>query len=354
MAFWQSHLGGPLPIIPIEVLKQHQVHEAHDTRFRACARLLQALWRERQQLPIGAHRSRTGRPRKLGSRLSPTAAEAGRNFLSPAIAQLARYELAYQEVGALISRERLLANLLGSQTLAINAMAPLRHDLDLAAKIFRALLPATDIRRVRQIWFEHSPGRGHADHLADKTAFDVAIFYETSQGTLGGLFLEWKYSEGLGEASAGDDNPRYGIVAADSGLYQEPQHAALRVGGLHQLFREHLLAQTMLHREHVAEATFIVIAPRDNHQVQRATSRYASFLAPPGADQVRFANLHLEQFFEALGWAGEPDHAWALFDRYLDWRKIDEAVATALAAKPQSWRIIPPAGAPRALLEKAA
>lgn len=37
---------GQLPIVPEELLKAHFVHEKFDTRFRACARLLQAMWRE--------------------------------------------------------------------------------------------------------------------------------------------------------------------------------------------------------------------------------------------------------------------------------------------------------------------
>ena len=43
---------GQLPIVPVELLKRHHVHEKYDTRFRACARLLQALWRERQDLAV--------------------------------------------------------------------------------------------------------------------------------------------------------------------------------------------------------------------------------------------------------------------------------------------------------------
>ena len=37
-----------LPLIPKAVLKRHKVFETFDTRFRSCARLLQALWRESQ------------------------------------------------------------------------------------------------------------------------------------------------------------------------------------------------------------------------------------------------------------------------------------------------------------------
>ena len=63
-----------LPLIPVKVLKKHRVHEPLDTRFRAAARLLQALWREDRRLPIGTHVGRDGKDRKLGSRISEAAA----------------------------------------------------------------------------------------------------------------------------------------------------------------------------------------------------------------------------------------------------------------------------------------
>ena len=44
-----------LPLIPANVLKKHRIHEPLDTRFRSAARLLQALWREDRDLPIGSY-----------------------------------------------------------------------------------------------------------------------------------------------------------------------------------------------------------------------------------------------------------------------------------------------------------
>ena len=66
----------------LRVLKKHHVHEPLDTRFRSAARLLQALWREDRNLPIGSYVNEHGKRRKLGSR-------------------------AYREIGALIDAERL-------------------------------------------------------------------------------------------------------------------------------------------------------------------------------------------------------------------------------------------------------
>ena len=52
-----------LPLIPADVLKKHRVHEPLDTRFRSAARLLQALWREDRDLPIGSYVNEGGKQR---------------------------------------------------------------------------------------------------------------------------------------------------------------------------------------------------------------------------------------------------------------------------------------------------
>jgi hypothetical protein len=93
-----------------EVLKKHCVHEPLDTRFRSAARLLQALWREDRDLPIGSYVGEDGKRRKLGSRISESAGRGGSNFFTPEIAHTARREAAYREIGALIDAKRLAKN----------------------------------------------------------------------------------------------------------------------------------------------------------------------------------------------------------------------------------------------------
>ena len=66
--------------------KKHRVHEPLDTRFRSAARLLQALWREDRNLPIGSYINEDGKRRKLGSRIAEAAGRTGSNFLTPEIA----------------------------------------------------------------------------------------------------------------------------------------------------------------------------------------------------------------------------------------------------------------------------
>lgn len=343
-----------LPIVPRAVLTKHKIFEDFDNRFRACARLLQAMWRERQSLPIGTYTAKDGRKRAIGSLISKAAAEEGRNFLSPEIAEIVRLELAYQERGALIDQNRLYGNLLSSMPLCFNLCALLRNDLSLAGRILRSIIPAIDLKAVTDVWFEHSPGRQDVSLTGDRSAFDVAFVYERGDGKTGLIAVEIKYSESGNEPAPPELNPRYDELAPASGLYKDAQHAALRVNPFQQLFREHLLAQAAVMRGDYAEAYFVQIAPYHNHLVQNAAQLYKSFLAQPQDGQVPFVNVTLEQVIEAYGWAGEHGLATALWERYCDWWLVNEVIRDAVKVEPESWHKNPAPKTPRLPKAKAA
>ena len=329
-----------LPLIPKSLLRQHRVLEKFDNRFRAAARLLQAMWREEQQLPIGVHDGADGEQRRIGSLISAKAAAAGRNFLSADVAHLAAYEMAYQERGALIDQRRLYSNLLSSMPLAFNLFAPLRMDLDFAARVVRSLIPDIDVARVIEVKFEHSPGRDVTELTADKTAWDVAIIYQRTDGEKGLVAIEQKYSES-GDCSSGERDQRFDALATSSDLYKAPMSAVLRTGLCEQLFREHLLAFAALHRGDYAEATFMLVAPRHNHLIQQGANLYAAHLLEPGPAGIPFVNIELERVIEAIAWCGQFDHAAAVYDRYCNFLKVDLAVEVALRAGVKNWVAVP-------------
>ena len=80
------------------------------------------------------------------------------------------------------------------------------------------------------------------------------------------------------------------------------------------------------------EGRLVVIAPALNHLVQGAVSTYRAHLAEPRPEQVGFVGLTLEEVVTAIGRAGAPDYARALYFRYLDWWAVDRALADALTA----------------------
>lgn len=310
-----------IPLVPQEVLRKHHVHEPNDTRFRSAARLLQALWREDRQLPLGSYKRVDGRLAKLGSRITTTAGRAGGNFLSPEIAHLTKRAIIYREIGAAIDQERLLSNLLSSMPLTFNLLGPLALDLKLATAVCHEILPGFD-GTVGRILFEHSPGRGDVRYTADGTAFDALIRYRSAAGKRGFIAIETKYSEAMQEPVP-PMRPRYEELTHASGLYIDPGSPHLRADPFQQLWREHLLAQTMLQNDLYDEGTFLFIAPKLNWYAQNAARAYACQLDEPKAGHPAFLNVQLETVVEAIRAAGSTELADKLHRRYCDFWLVD-------------------------------
>lgn len=331
-----------LPLIPERLLRQAHVYERYDTRFRAAARLLQALWRERRKLPEGHYTSTTGARRRLGSRLAADAARDGANFLTPEIFGQARIDLAYREPGALVDIERMHANLLSSMPLAFNLLAPLKADKKLARRVFNQLAPGI-AKEISHIQFEHSPGRGDPTFTADGTAFDALATARAPDGAKTFLAVEVKYSESMTEPEA-RLRQRYDELARSSGLYAEPDDEALRKNPLQGLWRGHMLAQSAVDAGLYDRGIFMLIAPRQNRDVQRAARAYATRLT--NADgKVTFLSVELEDAIDAVRSAGAPDFAAALHERYTDFGPVHELVRRACLVTPRRRR--PLRSAPR-------
>jgi hypothetical protein len=261
-----------------------------------------------------------GKRRKLGSRISEAAGKAGGNFLTPEIAHTARREAAYREIGALIDAERLATNLLSSMPLTFNLLAPWGHALERASSYLIELLPAFT-GAARQLLFEHSPGRGNPKFTGDHTAFDALIRYSDVQGRNGFVAFEIKYSESMREPMP-ELKPRHAELSESSGLFTEPAAAALRANPLQQLWREHLLAQSMIDNGLYDEGYFVTIAPALNYHVQDAAEAYQAQLREPEDGKVRFVNPSLEDVIEVIR-LSDPAHAEALHRRYCDFWLVD-------------------------------
>jgi hypothetical protein len=226
--------------------------------FRSAARLLQALWREDRDLPISSYVGEDGKRRKLGSRISEAAGGAGGNFLTSEISHIARREVAYREIGALIDKDRLTTNLLSSMPLTFNLLAPWMRALERSSGYLRELLPAFT-GNASQFHFEHSPGRGNPKFTGDYTAFDTPIRYADVNGRTGFVAFEIKYSESMREPMS-ELKARYDERSDASGLFTDPAAAALRTNPLQQLWREHLLAQSMIDNGLYDEGYLVTIA----------------------------------------------------------------------------------------------
>jgi hypothetical protein len=321
-------LHNQLPLVPASILKTYKVNEPNDSRFTSAARLLQALWREEKGLPIGVYRTVKGKVRKLGSRLDAKSAKEGNNFLSPEIAKLAFRESVYREIGAMIEQERLWKNLLSSQPLCFNLFGGLKLDYDKANKFFRHLFPDY-LESVEGIYFEHSPGRGNPAFTDDNTAFDVFVICKTVNGEIGFIAIEVKYSESMAEPLA-SLRPRYDELSKLIGVYNDPDNSALRTNPLQQLWREHMLSRSMIENGLYPSGRFVLIYPSQNHQCAHATSAYQSHLVSVDPKVSGFQVITLDNCIETLRVIGDKQVANALYDRYLDFERIDRKIFEAI------------------------
>ena len=151
-------------------LKEHHVCESADdaandtetTEFKRNTRLLQALWREKQGLPIGSQPMRPGEgkpTRPLGSRIElETARESGANFLTDGVREAASNRIANPQPHQTLDEDRLYCDLLSSMPLCFNLFGELASDIALADKAVHSWWPGTP-GTVTAVEFEWSPGR---------------------------------------------------------------------------------------------------------------------------------------------------------------------------------------------------
>lgn len=310
-----------LPFVPETILRQHRAFIPTDNRFRAAARLLQALWREDRNLLIGVHPGREGKTRRLGSSIAMSAGMTGANFIHPAIARLAKREMIYREAGAAYDDNRLLTNLLSSQPLVFNLFAPLKLDLTTATAVFDSFAPGF-MSEITEVLFEHSPGRGDLRFSGDGTAFDVLIRGHGPAGQRRFIAIEVKYSES-GHEPLPRFTGRYDDIAPGSDLFIDAANPALRTNPVQQLFRQMCLAHTMIETGLYDEGLHLFIAPALNAPAQNAATSFVRHLAAPEGGKLPFMAVTLERFIEILADVGTAGHARALHRRYCDWWLID-------------------------------
>jgi hypothetical protein len=255
-----------------ELLQRHHVWVGADTAFRRRARLHQALWRERMGYPMGHGH---GKPR--GDRLAmPWAQESLANYLTPTIQRVVARELAAATDGQVYQVPRIYEHLLSSQPLCFNLFGEMAEDLKLATAVFRRRVP--DLERVTAVRFEHSPGRGNPTFLGDGTAHDVFVDYQTRQGARAFVGIEVKYVEDM-KAAPARHKRRYDEVAAVMGEFRADALPDLERSPLEQIWRDHLLAGSILQAGiGYTHGTFVFMYPDGNAECADAVEAYGRCL----------------------------------------------------------------------------
>lgn len=329
------------------VLDEHDVSIRSDSGVQAKLRLLQALWREREGLPIGGRELEGQGPVPLGSRVDDDEIRRlGLNFLTPTIRQQVLEALASDacagvaQGGRLLAERRLWSDLLSSQPLAFNLFGELAADLEVATAVGRRLW-GPQIEAVTSICFEWSPGRRDPRYLDDDSAFDVFIAYETGSGRDGFVGIDVKYHENMRARTAKgtdwyEENPRYAEVAAASGAFGDPALEAVAdparrgapssLGGtpMQQLWFDHLLALSMTQaEERWAEGRFVLLHPAANARAHHAAESYQTAVADPGS----FGALTLESVVTTVAECTDADWVDAFRRRYLDLTPVEALLA---------------------------
>ena len=159
-------------------------------------------------------------------------------------------------------------------------------------------------------------------HWRDRRRHELDLVIEHDNGFIA---IEIKYSESCGEPEP-PMRERYDTLSTSSELFIDPDDPALRRNPIQQMWRLHMLGQSMIDAGLYDAGAVVVIAPRLNDQVQRAVSQYRTHLAPPTAGKASFINLPLEDAIAALALAGAPDMARAITTRYVDFSPIHDLI----------------------------
>ena len=302
-----------------ELAKKLDAFENVDgTEFRRRARVLQSMWRAERGYPMGKHKGRQG-SRPLGSRLQmPWARETLSNYLTDAIRNVVRAEVmeAEQSRGKLYSKPRIFNDLLSSQPLAFNLFGELKQDLKLCSRLIESMTSGR-FRQVDKVEFEYSPSRRDPKLTDDRSAFDVFLQCRGASVKHSFVGIEVKYHENLKNNPAGL-RARYDEIADKMGCFATKSRSSLKESPLQQIWRDHLLACSMLQTEGYEDGLFVFLYPKDNYDCSSAIEAYRRCLT----DERTLAACTLEDVVEILRRHSHAGWINSFHDRYLAFDKV--------------------------------
>jgi len=302
--------------------RYHALEETDKGSFQRRARILQSMWREERGYPMGEHRTRD-RVRPLGSRLAmPWAEETLSNYLTENVREVVRQEVLdpNKSRGKLYGRPRIFNDLLSSQPMAFNIFGELKQDLPLATSVLGTMTDGR-IAEVTGIEFEFSPGRGDERYTGDRSAFDVYLTYVTPSGRTGFVGIEVKYHENL-QGKAARHRDRYDEVAAAMGCFRQEALPLLKIQPLQQIWRDHLLAGSLLTSGAFDDGFFVFLHPERNQYCGQAVQKYMECLS----ESRSFNHWTIEDLCSSVKSHTQKEWITIFVDRYFGFEKIDTAL----------------------------
>lgn len=299
------------------------------TAYKREARYRQHQWRLARGFPVGSHgntrkRIEAGGMRRVfnGSKLTVEDGERGQNFLSDEIRATVAARLAQHQDSETLGVERLQQDLLSSMPMCFNLFGELAADQERAAEVTEYLLEGAAAGPV-EVVFEWSPGRRSVDFTRDRTTFDVALVIGAPGAAQEFIGIETKYHEhSVKEANPNSktaerhhDQTEFLVgIAEASGAFVEGWQDEVLDTDLRQLWRDHLLALSMLaHPESWSRGRYVLLYPARNTSFAAAANRYAALLVP-GDDTFRAVTI--EDLVSTRS-PNTPSTAAAFAERYL-------------------------------------
>lgn len=291
---------------------------SRDSAFAARMRFHQSWWRaDVLGVPCGIGPTPSTRSR-FGNMLETTAADAGMNFLTPAIAEIARERM---QAGGGVEPFRCTRNMLSSQPMCFNLFAPLQVMTPaLATACVAALLPdPVAWHRFERVAFEYAPSPKH-EFLDDGTAFDAFIEFEQPDGSVGFIGIETKLTEPFSQKIM---NPEKYLGYAREFPEVWQAGAVERLVDLRwfQLWRNHLLAKRLaVHPGHGFQSglTLVVYHQLDTSCTE-TVANYRSHLMHPDDEVVVLTLGVIVERWKPI--VADTEHATWLADfekRYVD------------------------------------
>ncbi len=301
--------------------------QAHDASpFTRKYRLLQSWYRVEvlKEERYGLHEP-GGRP--VGSAVVNGEA-TGANFLSLAARALAWEKLAEKQdinPDLTVKRYRLFNNMLSSQPLCFNLFADLRlhlmHKRPIAGAVVAAMLQESPIATVERLDVEVLP-QPKEEYIADKTAFDAAVFFTDRQGRPGLASIETKYTDKLGGNKAGREDYQKQI-AEEIGLLNDEGRAWYSTHCFDQIMRNLLLTLVCGRRHQMANVRNYVVAPQADKDTPVLIDELRGRLTPGIRDAIALLSLE-EVVHRGMAVADRffADHLREFHRRYLDFSQI--------------------------------
>jgi hypothetical protein len=307
------------------------------TAFKREARWRQHRWAvdEHSIISFGSHAGRQTQPDEPaedisnGTKLRDQDAQAGSNFLTPAIYDVAMARVEQRQDHETLDVTRLRRDLLSSMPMAFNLFGEASLPKNEVSRQSLAALFGVTTESASDIVFEWSPSRRSEKYTRDRTAFDVALRLGPPSRPRTVVGIETKYHEHSAketkpsDAKPGalkryDEQTEFLVALADSAEVFRPgwQDKVLNTD-LRQIWRDHLLALSMRARprEWSHLTRYVLLFPSRNVSFRDAADRYAKNLKD---GDTSFQRLTVDDVVDAAFAHGGPTRD-MFRRRYLWW-----------------------------------